>query len=309
MEEMLDKSWIQFTKKASVRSYIVKSAVKLFKACTIKKDLEEIRQFWESYARILRCPPDISVSSVCIDGVNCEWVTPKSPKGKKTIVYLHGGGYVFGSLNTARDFARMLVKYTGEKVLSVGYRLAPENPFPAALEDSLRVFRALNRHNYAAGDIVLIGDSAGGGLSLATVLALKDKKEPMPGAVVCISPWTDLAATGKSMKVNVKRDPIFGKGVGVINVMDYASDVSFFSPYVSPLYGDYKGFPPVLIHVGTDEVILDDSIRVAKKAREAGVMVSVKVWKGMWHVFTSQARFLPEARKSFMEIAEFINRL
>jgi acetyl esterase/lipase len=309
MDDVLDKSWIKYTEKPSVRSYIVKSAVKLFKACTIKKDLQEIREFWESYAKLLRCPSDIEISSTCIEDVNCEWIYPKSPKGKKTIVYLHGGGYVFGSLNTARDFARMLAKYTGEKVLSVGYRLAPENPFPAALEDALAVFRGLAKQNFLSADIVLVGDSAGGGLCLSTVLTLKDKKEPLPGAVVCISPWTDLAATGESMRVNVKRDPIFGKGVGVINIMDYASQVSFFSPYVSPLYGNYEGFPPILIHVGTDEVILDDSIRVAKKAKEAGAKVSVKVWKGMWHVFTSQARFLPEARESFKEIAEFIDKL
>ncbi len=309
MDRCLENSWMEYSDKPSIKSRFTKHIIKLTRKVLKDKDLNKTRALWDLQSKRLKLPVGINVTKERIGGVDCEWVYPEDYKGKKIIVYLHGGGYVLGTLNTARSFAASLAKYTGKRVLSVGYRLAPEYPFPAALEDSLSVFHELLNKDFKASDIVLTGDSAGGGLSLATVLALKDIGEPLPGAVVCLSPWTDLAATGESNRANVKHDPIFGGGAGVIKAEMYAGSEDMYNPFVSPLYGDYDNFPPLLIHVGTEEVILDDSFRVAEKAMEAGVHVSIKIWKGMWHVFTAMDRALPEARQSLREIAEFIDEL
>lgn len=309
MENKAERDWIEYTSRSSSKGYIIKKFVKFTGRLLRKRDLYHVRDLWEMQARRHKIPKDVEVKSVDMGGIKCEWISPQNFKGKKTILYLHGGGYVLGSINTARTFAIQLARYTGERVLTVDYRLAPENPFPAALEDSLLAFHGLVEQKISPKDIVFIGDSAGGGLSLATILTLKDIDEELPGAVVCLSPWTDLAATGESNRLNAKLDPIFGGGGGVIKPHDYAGEEKLINSFVSPLYGDYEGFPPILIHVGTDEVILDDSIRLAEKARKAGVAVSVKVWKGMWHVFTAQGNGLPEARQSLREIADFIKEL
>lgn len=306
MDKRPIENWIEYSSKPSVRSYIIKKFIGLGKNFIMNKTLLQTRAMWDSSSKRQKVPSEFEIKNINIADVDCEWVLPKTAGGKKTVIYLHGGGYVLGSLTTARSFALLLSRYTGEKVLSVGYRLAPENPFPAGLNDSLSVYHKLLEQNTDPKDIIFVGDSAGGGMSLAVVLSLKEKGEPMPGAVACISPWTDLAATGESNKANAKVDPIFGGGGGVIKAKDYAGRESLFNPLISPLYGEYEGFPPLLIHVGTDEVILDDSVRLGQKAKEAGVQVSLKIWKGMWHVFTAQHNVLPEARQSFKEIGEFI---
>ncbi|MDP4090418.1 MAG: alpha/beta hydrolase [Bacillota bacterium] len=306
MSKRPEGDWVENSGRPSIRSRFVKQVIRTYVNRSINARLEQVRTAWEKQAERLKVPAGFEIRSESIAGVECEWILPDTAAGKKTIVYLHGGGYVLGSLKTARSFALSLSRYTGERVLSVGYRLAPENPFPAGLEDSLTVYRSLLEKAENPEEIILIGDSAGGGLSLATVLALKEKEEALPHAVVCLSPWTDLAATGESNTSNAKMDPIFGKGGGVIKAEDYAGGESLYNPLISPLYGDYSGFPPLFIHVGTDEVILDDSVRLAEKAREAGVDVSLKIWNGMWHVFTSLDKVVPEAKQSFKEIAEFI---
>ncbi|MDP4146449.1 MAG: alpha/beta hydrolase [Bacillota bacterium] len=308
MDNTTERNWIEYSGKPSTRSRVIKRIIRLGSRMTRNKSLEEARTVWESFAGGRKVPLGFEVNSIDIDGVECEWIIPKADKGEKTLIYLHGGGYVTGTLSTARGFAIQVSKYTSQRVLTVGYRLAPENPFPAALEDSLAVYHSFIQQVVNANDIVLIGDSAGGGLALATVLSLKENGEALPGAVVCISPWTDLAATGESNTKNAKIDPIFGQVEYLIKPENYADTESLFNPLISPLYGDYSDFPPLLIHVGTDEVILDDSIRLAEKAREAGVKVSLKVWRGMWHVFTTQNDILTEGKQSLKEISEFINR-
>jgi acetyl esterase/lipase len=309
MDNIIEKSWIEMSEKSSFKGRILKQFIKVTRNFLKDKDINKTRELWNLQGKRLELPKDIDLSRETMGDVECEWICPKNYKGRKILVYLHGGGYVLGSLLTARSFASSLAKYTGERVLSVGYRLAPEYPFPAALEDSLSVFHELLKKGFMANDIILIGDSAGGGLSLASALALKDIGEPLPGAVICLSPWTDLAATGESNRKNAKLDPIFGSGAGVIKAELYAGSESLYHPFVSPLYGEYDNFPPLLIHVGTEEVILDDSLRVAEKAAEAGAHVTLKIWKGMWHVFTAMDRMLPEARQSLKEIADFINDL
>jgi acetyl esterase/lipase len=309
MQSKTEKNWIEYSDKPSAKAYIMKKLVRFVGREIRKKNLKQVRSLWEAEARRVKPPKNMEISRINIAGVKCEWISPADYKGNKIIIYFHGGGYVLGSVNTARGFAIQLARYCEEKVLTVDYRLAPENPFPAALEDAMLVYHGLLEQDVSPNDIILMGDSAGGGLSLAAVLSLKDINEPLPGAVICLSPWTDLAATGESNKLNAKLDPIFGGGGGVINPRDYAGSEELTNPLISPLYGDYDNFPPILIHVGTDEVILDDSIRLAEKAIEAGVHVSIKVWKGMWHVFTTQGNGLPEARQSLKEIAAFIKEI
>jgi acetyl esterase/lipase len=246
------------------------------------------------------------VEKVSAAGVNCEWIIPVNACEDRVVVYLHGGGYVLGSLATARSLALPVARFSGERVLSVDYRLAPENPFPAALEDSLAVYQWILDKGIPSSKIVFIGDSAGGGLCLATILSLKNNCRPLPGGVICLSPWTDLAGTGDSIRNNLKIDPLFRKGGGPMKPSEYSGGESLTNPLVSPLYGDYHGFPPMLIHVGSDEVLLDDSVVLAEKARESGIDVTLKVWKGMWHVFHITGRMLPESSRSLKEISEFI---
>jgi acetyl esterase/lipase len=301
--------WIKYSEEPSKKSYFIKNIVRLVIKLSHKKKLEDLRKSFEFTAKTDKIPTGFTVKETLIDGINCEWIRPISTKGNKTIIYIHGGGYILGSTATSRGFALEISKYIGERVLSVGYKLAPENPFPCALKNCFAVYRKLLNEKLKGEDIVLIGDSAGGGLCLAMVLALKESLEPLPSAVVCISPWTDLAFTGESIKTNLKMDPIFCNGFPAIDPKAYAGKESLKNPLISPLYGDFHGFPPMLIHVGSDEILLDDSLRLGRKAREKGVDVSLKVWKGMWHVFPTFSNRLPEARQALREIADFVNKL
>jgi len=185
LNRKVEENWVKYSEKPSITSYIIKRIIRLGRTFIGNKSLIQTRAMWEGHAKKLKIPSEFEIKSINISGVDCEWILPKSTEGKKTIIYLHGGGYVLGSLTTARGFALLLSQYTGERVLSVGYGLAPENPFPDALEDSLCVYHKLLEQKVSPDDIILVGDSAGGRLSLVTALALK-QKEPLPGAIVCV---------------------------------------------------------------------------------------------------------------------------
>lgn len=208
-------------------------------------------------------------------------------ENREVVLQLHGGGYIGKMKNAYRDFAVLYARMPGERaVLSVDYRVAPEDPYPAALEDAYAAYQWLLEMGCRGSQIIVAGDSAGGGLALALCLYLKDKGEPLPKKLVLMSPWTDLAATGDSYETNFEKDPLFGNTTdSMIYSNAYYGEKDPKTPYISPLYGNYEGFPPMLFQVGGSEMLLSDSARAAKKAKAAGCEVQLTIYDEMFHVF------------------------
>ncbi|WP_144110923.1 alpha/beta hydrolase [Paraburkholderia sp. BCC1886] len=226
-----------------------------------------------------------------------------------TVLYCHGGGYYFCSPRTHRSIVYGLATRTGAPVFSLDYRLAPEHRFPAALEDASAAYRRLIANGTPPASIVIAGDSAGGGLALATLVALRDAGDPLPAGALLFSPWTDLAATGATLQSNDGLDPMFsGPAIGRAAQL-YLGDTPGTHPYASPVYADLKGLPPLFIMAGSTEVLLDDSRRVADNARAAGVACEIEVWKKMPHVWPLFAPFLPEANRALDRAASFVQRV
>jgi acetyl esterase/lipase len=238
-----------------------------------------------------------------IGGVAGEWAEAGGvPAG--TLLYLHGGGYFACSPLTHRSITAAYA-IRGFKIFAPDYRLAPEHPFPAAVDDALAVYKALLASGIAPETLVVGGDSAGGGLALATLLAAKAEPLPMPACALLFSPWTDLAGTGASLQTNRRRDAMLVSDKLQDGAGFYLNGADPRNPLASPLYGDLAGLPPLLIQVGDTEILLDDSTRLATAARAAGVMVDLKVWANMPHVWQVSQIFLPEARKAMDEAAAF----
>ena len=253
---------------------------------------------------------NITVEKINMEGIQAEWLIPfsSSTRSEKVILYLHGGGYVTGSIEDHRMMCGLLANATGTKVLIPEYRLAPEHPFPAALDDALKVYQWLLDQGYSSANMIIAGDSAGGGLSIATVLALKEKSGSLPAAVVCLSPWADLALTGQSHTTKAKAEAILNKDVLHEWALCYTDESNLTNPLVSPIHGDFHGFPPLLIQVGSEEILLDDSTLLVEKAKSAGVHVTLKIWDGMWHVWQALGDLIPENKKTFEEIGQFVQR-
>lgn len=230
------------------------------------------------------------------------------PEERFVILQLHGGGYYNGFHNTYRDAA---VWYSecggGMDVLSIDYRTAPEDPYPAALEDSQEAYKWLLEQDYLPEHIILAGDSAGGGLALALTLYLKDHGLPLPGGIVTMSAWTDLTKSGDSYQENFDIDPIFGGSRDTLVYKEgYYAEHDPMDPYISPINGDYHGFPPMLMQVGEREMLLDDTLEVAEKAKAAGGKVKKHVYPGMFHIFQMGFHLFPEAEEAWKEVAEFL---
>ncbi|WDR90250.2 alpha/beta hydrolase [Burkholderia ambifaria] len=227
----------------------------------------------------------------------------------RTLLYFHGGGYYFCSTKTHRPLVFGLTKRAGVRAFSLDYRLAPENRFPAALDDALAAYRQLLALGTPPESIVFGGDSAGGGLALATLVAVRDRGEPLPAGAILFSPWTDLAGTGGTMRSNDGPDPMFAGAALPKAAKLYLGDASATHPYASPFYADFTGLPPLFIQVGSTEVLLDDSRRVADKAKAAGVPVELEVWPNMPHVWQLYAPMVPEARDALDRAAAFLRRV
>ena len=233
------------------------------------------------------------------------WLTPAGPLSDAVIYYLHGGGYVFGAMTTYRDLLTRLTRLSRARALWLDYRLAPECPFPAAVDDALAGYRWLLEQGVKAERIVIAGESAGGGLALATMLAARDAGLPLPAGAALMSPWTDLTGLSATAITRADLDPMLvGAHIGE-GGKRYLNGADPRHPLASPLYADLRGLPPLMIHVGDCEVLLDDSRKLAERARQAGVVVTLRVWDGMFHAFPIFA-FLPEAREAIAEMAEFI---
>lgn len=259
-----------------------------------------------------KCPDCFTMTEVPMENFRMELLEPKEQLNtEKIILQLHGGGYVGAMRNAYRMFAGLYSEVSrGMAVLTPDYRVAPENPYPAALEDAFAAYCYLLEEGWFADQIIVAGDSAGGGLAMALCHYLKDHGKSLPCGIVAMSPWTDLTASGESYDTNYERDPLFGKTRdSLIYNKEYIRDNDPLNAYISPLYGDFRGFPPMLIQVGSYEMLLSDSVSVAAKAREQGVKVRLSIYDGMFHIFQMAAKMLPESKRAWVEIGKFMDVL
>jgi epsilon-lactone hydrolase len=248
------------------------------------------------------------IEPVQAGAVSGEWVRMNAQSPSRQVVfYLHGGAFFTGSCLSSRHLAAKLAETSGLPVLSINYRLAPENRFPAPLEDTYAAYQWLLASGRQPQDIVMVGDSAGGNLVLATLLRLRDAGNPLPAAVVLLSPWVDLAATGPSFSTLAEADPYLVPHCMEEAAKRYLGKVDPRTPLASPLYGDLRGFPPVLIQVGSDEILLDDSVRLAQRLHAAGGRVDLEIWQGMWHVWHYFASQIPEGQLAYERIGSFLH--
>lgn len=269
-------------------------------------ELEESRREWLESASDDPVPEGTNVEVVELAGVQCEWVQhPESP-GVGVFLLLHGGGYISGGCITHRNLASRISKASGTRVLVPDYRLAPEHPFPAALEDVSAVYGALLRSETSPSRISVGGDSAGGGLTATLLLALRDAKGPLPSSAVFLSPWTDLKVSGASYEANKDVDPSITRE-GLLDAAEkYAGATDAAHPLLSPVNADLTGLPPSLVHVGGLETMLNDSTVFAERAESAGVQMVIEVWPEMWHVWHQWAPDVPEAVEAIEKVGSFI---
>lgn len=259
-----------------------------------------------------KCPKDYFYEKIKLANCVIEKLLPEEGSNGKVILQLHGGGYIGPMKNTYRRFA---LKYSqisgGSEVVTPDYRVAPKYPFPAAFEDAIASYNwILNEKNFKPKDIIVVGDSAGGGLALALGLYLKDNNLPLPAAFITMSPWTDLTNSGSSHKDNFELDPLFGKTKNnMLYNSSYIGGNNPFNYYISPVFGDFSGFPPMLMQVGTYEVLLSDTLSIAEKAKDLNVEIKLSVYEGMFHVFQMGGDLIPESKVAWEEVETFINNI
>ncbi|HEY6421387.1 MAG TPA: alpha/beta hydrolase [Candidatus Binataceae bacterium] len=288
----------------------IDSIVQMLKSQPIAQapSLAETRAGFEQMANMFPVDADVKREAVQAGSVKAEWVTAPGADAGRAILYLHGGGYVIGSINTHRSLAARLSKSAKARVLLIDYRLAPEHPFPAAVDDSVAAYRWMLASGLKPARIAVAGDSAGGGLTIAALVAIRDAKLPTPAAGVALSPWVDLEGIGESMTTKAAVDPMVQKAGLVEMGKLYLGGKDPRTPLAAPLYADLTGLPPLLIQVGTAETLMDDSSRIAERARKAGVKVTYEPWDNMFHVFQMFAPILDEGQQAIEKIGEFVRR-
>jgi len=288
-----------------VNRHLLKGKLKR-EAFDMNSSIEAFREECEKGAeRYVKIPDGLTIREELIEGMKSAWHIPDGADPSKLILYVHGGGYVSGSCSDHRAFLSSFVKRSGVTALIYEYRLAPEHPFPAALDDSVTIYRWLLQSCYRPEDILIMGESAGGGLCLATLLALKEQKLPMPVAGVAISPWTDLTCSGESYKTKhrVSAAPL---NSWYVFSNHYAGVHKATNPLISPLFGDLKGLPPLFINSGFNDELFDDGEQFFRKAKEAGVEVTFRAGWGQLHCYPFFAPMFSEATEAIEEICNFI---
>ena len=268
--------------------------------------IEQRRAQYDAAERVFPTPADVAIERVTAPTRPAEWLTPPGPSRDAVVLYLHGGGYVIGSPRSHRHLTAAVAQASGTRALLLDYRLAPEHPFPAALEDAVAAYDWLLGQGLGPRRVVIAGDSAGGGLTVATLLALRDRGRPLPAAGVCISPWVDLTCSGASYTSKAAVDPIVARESVLMMAKAYAGAGDPKNPLVSPLHANLSGLPPLLVHVGSDEVLLDDALGLAEQARRAGVKVTLEEWPAMIHVWHWFQPMLEEAERATAAIGAFV---
>ncbi len=291
---------------ASKKSEALRRAIQRAKPVFSGGTIEEQRKGLALLSKVRPLPKGLTINRDEKSPVRSEWVRPAGAPDEIALLYLHGGAYCSGGLQYSRALAASIAKATGLNTYYCAYRLAPEYPFPAALEDALAAYFYMCDLGLASRRIGLIGDSAGGGLSLATVLALREKGQRVPGAVVCLSPWADLSEIGASELVSESEDPIL-RTDSLTECAGFYGGADLRNPLISPVFGTYdESFPPTLIHAGTKEILLRDAVKVARRMEEQGAPVTMEVFEGMWHVW--HLFNVPESEEAMEKISAFFHR-
>ena len=266
--------------------------------------VEEQRAGMEAGVGAFPVAADVSTAAATIAGVACRWIDAPASRADRIMLYLHGGGYALGSLDTHVELMARIAATCRCRVLGADYRLAPEHPFPAAVDDSIAVYRALQAESPDA-KFAIAGDSAGGGLAAASLLAIKTAGLSCPSAAVMFSPWTDLNCDRESYRTRAEQDPMLSAETARTIAAHYIGDHDPQDPLISPVFGDLSGLPPMLIQVGDHEVLLSDSVDFAERAKAAGGSVKLEVWDEAFHVFQSMP-MLPEAAEALASVAGFL---
>lgn len=292
----------------SLQSSTARLIVKMMRSTLFihKTETQTHRVSFERISSITKFPRFVEMKEVTYAGMPAAWFRPQKCSDDKVILYYHGGGYSVGSYNTHRAMIARIARAAGHPVLAINYRMAPEHPFSAALEDAVIAYKQLQADGWAS--IFLAGDSAGGGLSLATTMKLRDEGVKLPTAIIAISPWTDLTLSGDSVRTKADVDPLIEPRLLEIFAKKYYQEHDPKNPFISPLFGNFDGFPPIYIQVGGNEVLLDDSTRLAQKMKKAGVKVEFELWDNMMHVWHYLAGIVPEANLAIEKIGEYVQR-
>ncbi|MBQ6807051.1 MAG: alpha/beta hydrolase [Lachnospiraceae bacterium] len=291
--------------KSEKRNQNLMNFIKRMHGAMENADLEKHRQSQDHFGALLSNSKEVEIKDVDIEGIHGEWISVNRAHMKKyVILYCHGGGYSTGSSIYARTLTTKLATSTSMDVLCFDYRLAPEHPYPSASEDAMKVWNYLMLLGYGARDVIIAGDSAGGNLTLSLVLQLKEQRRLLPRGLILMSPWTDLTFSGKSHLSRADIDPVLNAPYLQEMIAHYAQGEDLQNPFISPLFGDFEGFPPTYIQVGDNEILLNDATLLHKRMVKANVSVKMDIFKGMWHVF--QMSPFKTAYEAMDKNAEFI---
>lgn len=292
------------------RQRLVKWMFRILKWLLYRKNdpIHRFRKGMEFFTGFLGTPRNVSVKPFNIDGTEAEWIIPQGCENSEKVMYfLHGGAYGMGSIKSHRPIVARIARRCKVKAVHINYRLAPEHIFPAAVEDSEKCYKWLLKQGINPKDIIVCGDSAGGGLTMATLIKLRDDNVPLPMCGIGLSPWLDLGTTGASYDERAHLDPYIDKEAVMDWAKRYLGDTPHNHPLASPAYADPHGLPPLLLQVGTHELLHDDAIMFAENAAKAGVNVELEIWEDMFHVWHAFAGFMPEADMALGNIAKFID--
>lgn len=293
----------------SFRARIIRLFSKqMFKKITGETDIPMLRKAWEELSARSRPAKGTRVRHATFAGVECDWLVPADCDDAPVLFFLHGGAYVTGSSKTHRAMVSHIARKAHMRALLPNYRLAPEHPFPAGLDDCIAVYREMLAHGIDPRRIAIAGDSAGGGMAMAVMLALRDAGEPLPAAACLMSPWLDLAGEGETLETRANEDPWFRGEHMPQTVAHYCKSEDVRNPLISPVYADVGGLPPVLIQVGDHEILLSDATRMTDKLSAAGGKVTLQVWPEMWHVFQYFVGKMPESKRAIRDIGRFLKK-
>ncbi|MFX0042060.1 MAG: alpha/beta hydrolase [Candidatus Hodarchaeota archaeon] len=289
--------------------YVIKGLL-YTRSISIKNRVKEHRTGLEKMSSGLELPEDVKSEYVDANGVQSALLIPPDIKNRRTILFLHGGAYIAGSIKTSQYHAEYISRASNAQVLIVDYRLAPEYQFPAALEDAINAYRWLiDVKGIPHDELIIVGVSAGGGLTIATLLKLRALGMDMPKAAVCISPWVDLTFTGETFRERAKMDPFLTPDELEFAANLYYGDADPRDPFISPIYADLQRLPPLFIQAGTAEILYDDAVHLAKNAEKAGVDVKLDIWEDMIHAFPVFVSVTPESEKAIERISKFIHEI